>query len=154
MKVKEIYTRGTVHIPRSRNLQEAAIQMRDQHIGALVVTDGAVNNHIAGVVTDRDMVVKALAKGANPVATTVGDVMTGGVMTVPQSADVSDAMQTMFSHGIRRLAVTDHEGGVVGMLSLDDVIQAMSHDLSQLASIVRSEQQRERTGSVQSPLHP
>ena len=154
MKVKDIYTRGTVHIPRSRTLQEAAIQMRDQHIGALVVTDGAANDHVAGVVTDRDMVVRAVAKGASPVATTVGDVMTDGVMSVPQTTDVSDAMQTMFSHGIRRLAVTDDDGGVVGVLSLDDVIQAMSHELSQLASIVRSEQQRERTGSVQSLLHP
>ena len=154
MKVKDIYTRGTVHIPRSRTLQEAAIQMRDQHIGALIVTDGAMNDHIAGVVTDRDMVVRAIAKGASPVVTMVGDVMTDGVMTVPQTTDVSDAMQTMFSHGIRRLAVTDHDGGVVGVLSLDDVIQAMSRELSQLASIVRSEQQRERTGSVQSLLHP
>lgn len=50
--------------------------------------------------------------------------------------------------------MTDDDGGVVGVLSLDDVIQAMSHELSQLASIVRSEQQRERTGSVQSLLHP
>ena len=79
-----------MHIPRSRNLQEAAIQMREQHIGALVVTDGAANDHVAGVVTDRDMVVRALAKGANPVATTVGD-----VMSVPQTTDVSDAMQAM-----------------------------------------------------------
>nr|WP_288120665.1 hypothetical protein [Thiomonas sp.] len=64
--------------------------MREQHIGALVVTDGAANDHVAGVVTDRDMVVRALAKGANPVATTVGD-----VMSVPQTTDVSDAMQAM-----------------------------------------------------------
>jgi CBS domain-containing protein len=76
-------------------LQEAAVQMREQHIGALVVTDGAANDHVAGVVTDRDMVVRALAKGANPVATTVGDVMTEGVMSVPQTTDVSDAMQAM-----------------------------------------------------------
>ena len=50
--------------------------------------------------------------------------------------------------------MTDDDGGVVGVLSLDDVIQAMSRELSQLARIVRSEQQRDRTGSVQSLLHP
>ena len=50
--------------------------------------------------------------------------------------------------------MTDDDGGVVGVLSLNDVIQAMSRELSQLASIVRNEQQRDRTGSVQSLLHP
>lgn len=56
MKVKDICSRGTVHIPMSCNLQEAATQMRDQHVGTLVVTGGGSTNRIAGIVTDRDIV--------------------------------------------------------------------------------------------------
>ncbi len=154
MKVQEIFTRGTVHIPQERNLQEAAQQMRQQHVGALIVTDGSATNRLLGIVTDRDIVLKAVATGAAPRDISVGGVMSTGVATVAESAEVVDAMQTMFSHGVRRLAVTDSANAVIGVLSLDDVIEALVRDWVLLASIVRSGQQRERSGSVQSPLHP
>ena len=154
MKVQEIFTRGTVHIPQERNLQEAAQQMRQQHVGALIVTDGSATNRLLGIVTDRDIVLKAVAAGAAPRDISVGGVMSSGVATVAESDEVVDAMQTMFSHGVRRLAVTDSANAVVGVVSLDDVIEALVRDWVLLASIVRSGQQRERSGSVQSPLHP
>jgi predicted transcriptional regulator len=154
MKVQEIFTRGTVHIPQERNLQEAAQQMRQQHVGALIVTDGSATNRLLGIVTDRDIVLKAVAVGAPPRETSVGDVMSTGVATVAESDEVVDAMQTMFSHGVRRLAVTDSANAVIGVVSLDDVIESLVRDWVLLASIVRSGQQRERSGSVQSPLHP
>lgn len=154
MKVQEIFTRGTVHIPQERNLQEAALQMRQQHVGALIVTDGSEANRLLGIVTDRDIVLKAVAAGAAPRESSVGGVMSTGVATVAESDEVVDAMQAMFSHGVRRLAVTDSANAVIGVLSLDDVIEALVRDWVLLASIVRSGQQRERSGSVQSALHP
>ncbi|OIQ79175.1 hypoxic response protein 1 [mine drainage metagenome] len=153
MKVQDVYTRGAVHIPQSRNPQEAAVQMRDQHVGALVVTDGMVDDRLIGIVTDRDIVLKATALGASPLDTLVAEVMTAGAITIDEDAELSDAMQAMFSHGVRRLAVTDGAAGVVGILSLDDVIDALGRDWALLTRILRSEQQRERSGSVQSPLH-
>jgi signal-transduction protein with cAMP-binding, CBS, and nucleotidyltransferase domain len=154
MKVQDIFTRGTVHIPQERNLQEAAQQMHQQHVGALIVTDGSESNRLLGIVTDRDMVLKAVAMGASPRDTLVAQVMSTGVATVSESDEVVDAMQTMFSHGVRRLAVTDAADAVVGVVSLDDVIESLVRDWVLLASVVRSGQQRERSGSVQSPLHP
>lgn len=154
MKVQEIFTRGTVHIPQQRNLQEAAQQMHQQHVGALIVTDGGASNRLLGIVTDRDMVLKAVARGASPRETLVAQVMSTGVATVAEEDDVVDAMQAMFTHGVRRLAVTGAGDAVIGVVSLDDVIEALVRDWVLLASVVRSGQQRERSGSVQSPLHP
>ena len=154
MKVQEVFTRGTVHIPQERNLQEAARQMQQQHVGALIVTDGSESNRLLGILTDRDIVLKAVAAGAPPRETLVGEVMSTGVSTIAEGDDLVDAMQAMFSHGVRRLAVTDGNQAVSGVLSLDDVIEALVRDWVLLASIVRSGQQRERSGHVSSPLPP
>jgi signal-transduction protein with cAMP-binding, CBS, and nucleotidyltransferase domain len=156
MKVEDVYTHRTVHIPVTCTLREAAIQMRDQHIGALIVTTGDGSNRIVGMLTDRDIVLNAVASGepADPARVLVGEAMSGGpVATIDASADLSEAMQAMCTHGVRRLAVTTGLGDIGGVLSLDDVIDAFAHDYAMLASVLRSEQNRERTGSVQTPLH-
>lgn len=152
MKVSEIHSRGTVHIPMSCNLQEAAIQMRDQHVGALIVTGVGAPNHIAGIVTDRDIVLKAVTLGASPNDLLVADVMTDRVVAIDADADLDDAMQAMSSHGVRRLAVTNAAQDIVGVLSLDDVIEALGRDLAMLSSIIHGERHRESTGCVQSAL--
>jgi signal-transduction protein with cAMP-binding, CBS, and nucleotidyltransferase domain len=153
MKVSEIHSRGTVHIPMSCNLQEASIQMRDQHVGALIATTGGAANRIAGIVTDRDIVLKAVTCGVSPSDVLVADVMTPHVVTIGAEADLADAMQAMSSHGVRRLAVTNAEQDIIGVLSLDDVIDALGRDLVLLSSVIRCEQNRESAGCVQAPLH-
>ena len=154
MRVQEVFTRGTVHIPQDRNVQEAAQQMLHQHVGALIVTDGGPDKRLLGIVTDRDIVLKAVAAGSAPRSTLVAEVMSTGVASVGENDDLVDAMQAMFTHGVRRLAVMGAGDAVVGVVSLDDVLEAMVRDWVLLASIVRSGQQRERSGSVQSALHP
>ncbi|PPK46113.1 CBS domain protein [Trinickia symbiotica] len=153
VNVNEIFTRGTVHVAASCTLQQAASQMGDQHVGALVVTEDGVSNRIVGIVTDRDIVIKATASGASPREMLVTDIMSEHVMTVSEDADVGDAMQIMSSHGVRRLAVTNDNEDIVGVLSLDDVIEALSREWSQLSSIIRYGQHREWSGAIQSPLH-
>ena len=152
MKVRDVYTQGTVHIPQRCNLQEAARQMREQHVGALVVTDG--DGTPLGIVTDRDMVLRAFADGAAPRDLHVADVMSHGTLSIDQDADLDEAMQAMSSHGVRRLAVTGDGGRLLGIVALDDLIEAESRDFALLSGILRRERQRERSGSVESPLHP
>lgn len=152
MKVDELCSRDTVHIPFSCTLQEAAVQMRDKHVGALVVTEHAPTGpRVVGIVTDRDMVLDGIAVGADPARISVGDVMTRGIVTVRSDASASDAIQTMLSHGVRRLAVTTGET-VTGVLSVDDLVAALGADWQMLSALLRNERERERTGSVQSPL--
>lgn len=152
MRVDELCSRETVHIPFSCTLQEAAVQMRDKHVGALVVTEHTPTGpRVVGMVTDRDMVLDGIAAGADPRGVCVGDVMSRGIVTVPSDASASDAIQTMLSHGVRRLAVTSGEV-VTGVLSLDDLVAALDADWHMLSAVVRNERERERAGAVQSPL--
>ena len=153
MRVEECHSHGTVHIPLSCNLQDAAKQMAAQHVGALIVTDMGREDRMVGIVTDRDIVLGAVAAGRSPTETLVGELMTQGVVTVDETDDISTAMQIMVAQGVRRLAVLRGESEIVGILSLDDVIDALGHDWSMLTAILRSGQNRERTGSVQTRLH-
>ena len=106
--------------PRTVNaddtIVDAARIMRDSDIGDVVVMDGG---QVSGIVTDRDIVVRAIAEGRDP-DTPVGDVCTTGVETVDPSASVDDAVRTMEQHDIRRLPVVKN-GRPDGILSLGDL---------------------------------
>lgn len=152
MRVQDVYSHNAVHIPLSCTLQEAAQQMRQKHVGALVVTEKTPSGpHAIGVVTDRDMVLDAVAVGVDPSQTCVAEVMSRGIVNVPLDASLSDALQEMLSTGVRRVGVTS-DGALVGVLSLDDVLSAMATEWSLIARLVHNEREREMTGSTQPPL--
>ncbi|ACC76039.1 CBS domain-containing protein [Paraburkholderia phymatum] len=153
MKVSEFHSQGVVHIPATCSLQEAAVQMRDQHVGALVVSEGNGSGRILGVITDRDIVLQSVCTGSSPITVRVGDVMSPHILSIDVNADITEAMQTMASHGVRRLAAIRNGSDIVGILSLDDVITALGREWVLLTNILRNEQNREASGSVQTPLH-
>jgi signal-transduction protein with cAMP-binding, CBS, and nucleotidyltransferase domain len=84
----------------------------------------------------------------SPNEATVAQVMTHVVETIDQNATISDAMLEMCTHGVRRLGVTSDGGGLIGVLSIDDVITALGSDWALLAGILRSETERERSGAL------
>jgi signal-transduction protein with cAMP-binding, CBS, and nucleotidyltransferase domain len=144
MNVARIYTRTVVSVPRSHSLQQAAALMRRHHVGALLVTDDEPNiDQAIGIVTDRDLVMQAMAEGLHPSEVTVDEVMTPEIAGVAEAADAHEAMMTMRDLGVRRLAVTGEGGAVVGILSLDDIVDAMSIEMENLAGVIRSERGRE-----------
>jgi len=115
--VREVMTRSPVTVPASAPIQEAARQMRDQAIGdVIVLKDGA----ICGIVTDRDITVRAVAEGRDPKSTPVGDICTEGLATVTPDASVAEAVELMRSKAVRRLPVV--EGGKpIGIVSIGDL---------------------------------
>lgn len=116
--VADAMTRQVVYLPEDTPLDEAAQAMRDQRIGDVVVTRGPT---LAGIVTDRDIVIRAIAEHQVPSATTLGSIATRELLMVEQSATVEEAVQAMRDRGVRRLLVCDADRNLVGILSLSDV---------------------------------
>jgi CBS domain-containing protein len=117
--VEEIMTRDPRTVEIGDSLVDAAREMRDADIGNVIVTDGG---RVAGIVTDRDIVVRAIADGRDPQSTTVGDVCSSSPRTLEAGDSVEAAAQAMGENGIRRLPVVS-DGGLVGVLSLGDLAQ-------------------------------
>lgn len=141
MNVERVFSRNPVRIVSSATLEQAAKLMRARHVGALVVVEDEPAQRPIGVVTDRDLVVRALAEGAHDC--TVGEIMSRALAAVPQSADIFEALERMRANGMRRLAVTGAAGTVVGIVSADDIVAAIAAELTSLSGILESELRHE-----------
>jgi CBS domain-containing protein len=118
LSVADVMTRRVVYLPEDTMLDEAAQAMRDQSIGDVVVTRGPT---MTGLVTDRDIVVRAIAENLPPRTTRLGDITSHELIMVEQSATVDEAVQAMRERGVRRLLVCDADRKVVGIVSLSDM---------------------------------
>jgi CBS domain-containing protein len=119
MLVKEIMTRDVECIRPDAILEEAARKMRDLDVGALPVCND--DDQPVGVVTDRDITVRAVAAGKDPRATHVRQIMTPSIIYCFDEEDITDAVRLMEEKQVRRLAVLNRNGRLVGIVSLGDV---------------------------------
>jgi CBS domain-containing protein len=146
MYVGQICNRDAITITARAHVLAAAQLMREQHVGYLVVVEpdeaGSIRRPV-GVLTDRDIVVGIVARGEDPRVATVRDVMSPDPVTVATTASVSAAAQEMRRMGVRRLPVVGTLGELQGVLSLDDVFDAVTVELRDLAGAIRNEQKFE-----------
>jgi CBS domain-containing protein len=117
--IEDIMTLDLRTVELGDTIADAARTMREGNIGNVIVTDGG---RVAGIVTDRDIVIRAIAEGREARSTTVGDVCTSDARTLAPEDSVEAAAQAMAENGIRRLPVVDH-GKLVGIVSLGDLAQ-------------------------------
>ena len=144
MTVGEICNREVIVIQRDEPVVEAAKLMRQYHVGALIVIDKPNGSAIpVGIVTDRDLVVEVLATELDEKVITVGDIMAPELFTVSDSTATHDAIDFMRRKTIRRLPIVDNAGELVGILTLDDVLEILSEEMLDLAKLVRYEQKKE-----------
>jgi len=143
MKVERVCTRNVVATARSATLEEAARTMRRFHVGSLVVLEPGNGQQVAGIVTDRDLVVRGLAEGADPRRTRVDKVMSPVVASVPEDAELQEAIERMRAAGVRRLLVTKATGEPAGIVSLDDAVDGLVAELASLAGLMKNELGRE-----------
>jgi CBS domain-containing protein len=118
--------------------------MREEHVGDLVVVEPRNGASVpVGILTDRDIVLGVVAKAVDPTDVTVGDTMTRELLTVREDASLEFALREMRRYGVRRAPVVRANGDLVGVISIDDVIQHLAVQLSRLADLIRLEQDAE-----------
>ena len=122
MQVRQLMTSKVEVVPPSATLRDAAMKMKQRDIGAIPVQQ---NGHVIGIVTDRDITIRAVAEGLDPKATRVSDVMTEGVTVCRDSDDVDTLMEIMENQQIRRVVVLNDNDKLVGICSLGDLALAM-----------------------------
>jgi CBS domain-containing protein len=135
-----------ITVDRQIDIAAAAAVMRENHIGYLIVTDAAAGGSSpVGVLTDRDIIVKVLAKDVDPHTLTVGDVMTPEPLTAAEDDGISETLHRMRRLGVRRVPVVGARGQVSGVLSIDDVVDHLVGQLTDVAGSVRNELEIEET---------
>jgi CBS domain-containing protein len=118
MLLKEVMTRDVQVIHPNASLEEAASRMDELNVGPLPVCDG---RRLVGMLTDRDIVVRATSIGSDPKSTRVRDVMSAGVVYCFEDEDVRVAARRMEQEQIRRLLILDRDKNLVGIVSLGDL---------------------------------
>lgn len=143
--VGEICNRNVVTATAETTVAAAARLMRQYHVGSIVIVDEVESGGRlpVGIVTDRDLVVEVLAPDLDPKAITVGDIALDPLVTARESEGLLEAMEIMRHKGVRRLPIVNTEGYLVGIVSIDDLLQLLSEQVTELAKVVAREQARE-----------
>lgn len=145
MKVRDFCSKGVVTVEPQASLREAALLMRNRHVGALVVVErkGGIEQP-AGILTDRDIVVAVIAvPGARPEGIRAADAMSRPVVLAREDDSVFEAVETMQRKAVRRLPVVAADGSLRGMVTLDDVLRVLAAELGGLAEALRWGRKRE-----------
>lgn len=143
MTVGQVRTKRVVTANPDETIPEVAQRMRELHVGAVVIADR--QNRPVGILTDRDIVVSAVAQSPDRLETLlVGEVMSRNLITARATDNVDAALRKMHEHGIRRLPVVGTDGRLEGIVTLDDILEMLSSEFVELVGLVALEQKRER----------
>ena len=144
MTIATICRREIITVDAGASLREAAVRMREHHVGALVVTrEIAGKETVVGLITDRDLAIEILARDLNPSDVKVGQLASRQLASVPETAGIAQAVAMMKETGVRRLLVTEAEGRMTGFVAADDLLEALAAQLTGLAFALRSGIERE-----------
>lgn len=134
MSVGKICQRTVITAEADESVLAAAIRMRRQGIGVLVVLDE--KRRLVGMLTDRDVVARCVALGKVPRDAKIGDVMTQPVKAVGEDTPIELALAFMRSGGFRRVPVVDRKGRLAGLLALDDVLALLAEEFGQIGKLL------------------
>lgn len=144
MNIAGLCQRVIVTIGAQASMHEAAVMMRDEHVGSLVVTDSENASRVVGVLTDRDLAIEFLAREAGSEEDIrVGELASGALVAVAGTASILEAVAAMDDCGVRRLLVTGEDGRVMGIVSAEDLLDTIAAELDGLARALRSGIDRE-----------
>ncbi|MGA7538991.1 MAG: CBS domain-containing protein [Steroidobacteraceae bacterium] len=137
MLVETLCSRHPITVSTGAPISDVARLMRDEHIGAVIVTDGARGGpRVIGMITDRDIVRAQLERTADLSRLSAGEVMTRNPLVIGEEESVDGAIANLRARGVRRAPVVALDGTLVGLISTDDLLTNIVRKLVGLAEIV------------------
>ena len=124
--IRELMTTNPTTVDPSARVVDAARVMRQEDVGPVPVVENG--DRLAGIVTDRVVVLRVVAEGGDPQATTVGEIMSRDLVTVDPDQPLDEALRLMARHQVRRLPVCEEDGRLVGIVAQADVATELGDD--------------------------
>ncbi|NYZ77680.1 CBS domain-containing protein [Candidatus Micrarchaeota archaeon] len=123
LKVGDIMTKKVIIIPYGKNMQEVAKLMKKSEIGSVIVVEDTASKKARGIITERDIMQKVLAKGKDPYKTVVEEIMSKPLRVIKPDTSIEEAANAMRDNRIKRLPVVDEENELIGIISEGDIMK-------------------------------
>jgi len=150
MSVGEFCNREVIIANKATSLVEIAKLMRQHHVGCVVITESQAENNVPiGIVTDRDIVLEIVAPKLDLEAVNVGDVMSGDLLLAREVDGLWETLKRMRSRGVRRIPVVNDEKVLVGILTVDDILEVLANEFSELVTLMNKERRKEEAVRTQ-----
>ncbi|WP_225334099.1 CBS domain-containing protein [Halomicrobium urmianum] len=135
-EIRSIVRENVVTAAPDAPVSDVATLMDEEDVGSVIVVE---DDRPVGIVTDRDVAVKVVARREDPADVTAEDVMTGDVVTVPLDAGIFEVIRTMQDESVRRIPAVDEDGRLAGIVAFDDFVVLLGRELDQLGDVVEAE---------------
>ncbi|NIP30751.1 MAG: CBS domain-containing protein [Candidatus Dadabacteria bacterium] len=136
MSISTLCNKEVICVEMGTSVEQVGKMMEEKNIGCVIVID---NEKPCGLVTDRDILIRVINKGLSPKDTYVDDIMSELVMTLDEDMGLHDALEMVKGMSLRRFPVTDKNGNLTGIVTLDDIIYLLGKEMYNVASIIKSE---------------
>lgn len=136
MTLQDLVIEGVETAGPSATAEALAMRLEETNIGSIVIEEDMAP---VGIVTDRDLALRVVARDREPDDVTAADVMTGDPVTVNIERGLLDVTRTMREHAVRRLPVVDNDNKLVGIITLDDVMTLLTRELDHLGEVIETE---------------
>ena len=145
MSVGEYCNRETIVVSKNESIREVIRLMRNLHVGDVIVVEKKGSRVVPiGIITDRDIVIEILADDVDLDAVSVNDVMSYELVTATEDTKLLDAITIMRNKGVRRMPIVNKKGSLVGIITIDDVLELIAEQLQGIVSLFLKEQHREK----------
>lgn len=136
MPIENLARSDVVTSSPEASIEDLATEMRDEEVGSILITD---DGELQGIVTDRDLTIRVLARQADPSDLSAEDVMSSDLCTIERGAGFYQATELMAEHGVRRLPVCDDDDALVGIITVDDLNELLADEQEGLADVIRAQ---------------
>jgi len=136
MTLRDLVIEGVETAGPSATAEALAMRLEEANIGSIIIEE---EMEPVGVVTDRDLALRVVARDGDPATLTASDVMTETPVTIDVEAGLLDVTRLMREHAVRRLPVVGEDGRLVGIITLDDVLRLLAWEIDNLGGVIEAE---------------